>query len=397
MASHYEQQQQPLGISSIRRLAGNVGEGGRRPPHDLDERKPAVNVHVAAVGDRKMTVRNNSSTTPPSSSPIVAEPSIAADVASDTAQMEPEEPSVEAAADSSHSGMSRRQRKNLRKQREKVVDGWTNANFGGADVPDAYAPHPGGDTGGGGGGGIGNNNNNRKLRSCSVIKNNRKNLRDFSPSASAAKNSFANINSIPRVGTYAKLNMSDKEIYYWIYSYCLDKTRLRHLGFPLDSELHPGKTVIYVDPDVCMLTESELLLCGDEDQDESAHHHHLQQQQQQQHQERSEPTSTIKGPSKALDANAQEFVPLLKSDILPAAPREEDMAERPDVEKPEELKRSNHQESLKLVASSSSLSADAKEFVPSSLTASFSPTSAGKPLPESSSPSCAPEARQCVR
>ena len=34
------------------------------------------------------------------------------------------------------------------------------------------------------------------------------------------------------------------------FSYCLDLTRLRHLGFPLESELHPGTTVIYVDPDV---------------------------------------------------------------------------------------------------------------------------------------------------
>ena len=32
----------------------------------------------------------------------------------------------------------------------------------------------------------------------------------------------------------------------------MDLTRLRHLGFPLDSELHPGKAVIYVDPDVGM-------------------------------------------------------------------------------------------------------------------------------------------------
>ena len=28
--------------------------------------------------------------------------------------------------------------------------------------------------------------------------------------------------------------------------------QLRHLGFPLDSELHPGNTVIYVDPDIGM-------------------------------------------------------------------------------------------------------------------------------------------------
>ena len=27
-------------------------------------------------------------------------------------------------------------------------------------------------------------------------------------------------------------------------------TRLRHLGFPLDSELHPGKTIVYVDPEI---------------------------------------------------------------------------------------------------------------------------------------------------
>ena len=32
----------------------------------------------------------------------------------------------------------------------------------------------------------------------------------------------------------------------------MDLTRLRHLGFPLDSELHPGKAVIYVDPDIGM-------------------------------------------------------------------------------------------------------------------------------------------------
>merc|ERR1719412_955409 len=54
------------------------------------------------------------------------------------------------------------------------------------------------------------------------------------------------------IRTYERLGMSDQQIYYWIYSYCLDLTRLRHLGFPLDSELHPGKAVIYVDPDIGM-------------------------------------------------------------------------------------------------------------------------------------------------
>ena len=36
------------------------------------------------------------------------------------------------------------------------------------------------------------------------------------------------------------------------FSYCLHMPQLRHLGFPLDSELHPGNTVIYVDPDIGM-------------------------------------------------------------------------------------------------------------------------------------------------
>ena len=43
-----------------------------------------------------------------------------------------------------------------------------------------------------------------------------------------------------------------KQPFLLIFSYCLDYPRLRHLGFPLDSELHPGNTVIYVDPDIGM-------------------------------------------------------------------------------------------------------------------------------------------------
>ena len=46
------------------------------------------------------------------------------------------------------------------------------------------------------------------------------------------------------------------------FSYCLDLTRLRHLGFPLDSELNPGKTIVYVDPDIglrsCTKAEGDL-------------------------------------------------------------------------------------------------------------------------------------------
>ena len=49
--------------------------------------------------------------------------------------------------------------------------------------------------------------------------------------------------------------MSDAQIYYWIYSYCLDLVRLRRLGFPLESELHPGASVVYVDPDLAPLND----------------------------------------------------------------------------------------------------------------------------------------------
>ena len=42
----------------------------------------------------------------------------------------------------------------------------------------------------------------------------------------------------------------------------MDLTRLRHLGFPLDSELNPGKTIVYVDPDIglrsCTKAEGDL-------------------------------------------------------------------------------------------------------------------------------------------
>ena len=55
--------------------------------------------------------------------------------------------------------------------------------------------------------------------------------------------------------TYEKLGMSDAQIYYWIYSYCLDLVRLRRLGFPLESELHPGASVVYVDPDLAPLND----------------------------------------------------------------------------------------------------------------------------------------------
>ena len=58
--------------------------------------------------------------------------------------------------------------------------------------------------------------------------------------------------------TYEKLGMSDQQIYYWIYSYCLDLIRLRRLGFPLESELHPGAAVVYVDPDLAPLNEEPL-------------------------------------------------------------------------------------------------------------------------------------------
>ena len=49
---------------------------------------------------------------------------------------------------------------------------------------------------------------------------------------------------------------------FYFFSYCLDLTRLRHLGFPLDSELNPGKTIVYVDPDIglrsCTKAEGDL-------------------------------------------------------------------------------------------------------------------------------------------
>ena len=65
--------------------------------------------------------------------------------------------------------------------------------------------------------------------------------------------------------TYEKLGMSDQQIYYWIYSYCLDLIRLRRLGFPLESELHPGAAVVYVDPDLASVVNDNELVYEDID------------------------------------------------------------------------------------------------------------------------------------
>ena len=108
------------------------------------------------------------------------------------------------------------------------------------------------------------------------------------------------------------LGLSDDQIYHHLLNYILDQNNLRSLGFPLESQLSPGKAWVYLDPD---MRRSNFVF--EEKYDEK---------------------------SSELDANAREFVP---KNLL----EEESAASGDDVA-------STH--------SSNSLSASAKEFIPAS-------------------------------
>ncbi|XP_023345430.1 uncharacterized protein LOC111714529 isoform X2 [Eurytemora carolleeae] len=59
-------------------------------------------------------------------------------------------------------------------------------------------------------------------------------------------------NSVP-CKQYTKLNMPDKDIYQLLTSYLLPTDQLRLLGYPMDSTLFPGKAYIYRDPEISSL------------------------------------------------------------------------------------------------------------------------------------------------
>lgn len=48
---------------------------------------------------------------------------------------------------------------------------------------------------------------------------------------------------------YVSLGLSDDQIYYHLLNYILDQNTLRSLGFPLESQLSPGKAWVYQDPE----------------------------------------------------------------------------------------------------------------------------------------------------
>ena len=116
---------------------------------------------------------------------------------------------------------------------------------------------------------------------------------------------------------HTSLGLTDDQIYHHLLNYILDHDNLRSLGFPLESQLSPGKAWVYLDPDV--RGKSNFVF---DDLD---------------------PVKTS-GLTSGLDANAREFIP--KGQLL----EEESAASGDDVA-------STH--------SSNSLSASAKEFVPS--------------------------------
>ena len=142
--------------------------------------------------------------------------------------------------------------------------------------------------------------------------------------------------SKPPCRTYEKIGMSDQQIYYWIYSYCLDLIRLRRLGFPLESELHPGASVVYVDPDLAPLNDADG--CYEDDV----------------------PNSEA---SSSLDVNAQEFVP---AKLLPTVIT---TADDTDTSSPSPGSDDNAPIAASLNpsgGSTTSLNVSAKEFVPAS-------------------------------
>merc|ERR1711981_731207 len=123
-------------------------------------------------------------------------------------------------------------------------------------------------------------------------------------------------NSLPSK-FYLSLGLSDDQIYYHLLNYILDQDTLRSLGFPLESQLSPGKAWVYQDPEfrggtnIFAYYDDELMV-----------------------------------KSSCLDVNACEFVPKNLTLEDEAAASGDDVA-------------STH--------SSNSLSASAKEFIPSKL------------------------------
>lgn len=113
---------------------------------------------------------------------------------------------------------------------------------------------------------------------------------------------------------YMSLGLRDDQIYHYLHNYILDQHSLRTLGFPLESQLSPGKAWVYQDPEF----RGGSFVYDDE------------------------PRATSSSTS-SLDANAREFVPKRIVEDEATASGEDEAA-------------STH--------SSSSLSAAAKEFVP---------------------------------
>jgi len=116
---------------------------------------------------------------------------------------------------------------------------------------------------------------------------------------------------------YVSLGLSDDQIYYHLLNYILDQDTLRSLGFPLESQLSPGKAWVYQDPEFRGGTNN-FAYYDDE----------------------------LMVKSSCLDVNAREFVPKNLTLEDEAAASGDDVA-------------STH--------SSNSLSASAKEFIPSKL------------------------------
>lgn len=147
---------------------------------------------------------------------------------------------------------------------------------------------------------------------------------------------------------YVSINLSDERIYIHLHNYILDQNTLRTLGFPLESQLSPGKAWVYQDP--------EFRGCGFVYDDEPT------------------TTSNKSTSTSSLDVNAREFVPkrIVEDE---AAASGDDVA-------------STH--------SGSSLSASAKEFVPglSCSSASASPPSPSTHLDQDSN---IYENRSCAR
>ena len=115
---------------------------------------------------------------------------------------------------------------------------------------------------------------------------------------------------------YVSLGLSDDQIYFHLLNYILEQNTLRSLGYPLESQLSPGKAVVYQDPD--FRGGSANFSFFDDEPAKSAS-------------------------ISSLDANAREFVPKSLNLDDEAAASGDEVA-------------STH--------SSNSLSASAKEFVP---------------------------------